>query len=124
MKDIIGDNKKFQNAMKRVEELKLLAKRISEDPEVEVLKDVRKATQDLVQMANKSARKVSAISQELKTRWQEINEIKEFSKFGKLVGNVKKIAWQKTPYGAAQVLDDVAYPMVKQILETSKQLIV
>ena len=48
MKDIIGDNKKFQNAMKRVEELKRLAKRISEDPEVEVLKDVRKATQDRV----------------------------------------------------------------------------
>ena len=98
MKDIIGDNKKFQNAMKRVEELKLLAKRISEDPEVEVLKDVRKATQDLVQMANKSARKVSAISQELKARRQEI---KEFSKFGKLVGNVKKIAWQKSSYKAA-----------------------
>lgn len=68
MKDIIGENKKFQDAMKRAEDLKLLAKRISEDPDVDVLQGIRRATQDLVHMAHKSARKVSAISKELQTR--------------------------------------------------------
>lgn len=121
MKDIIGDNKKFQDAMRRAEDLKLLAKRISEDPDVDVLQGIRRATQDLVHMAHKSARKVSAISKELQTRRQDT---KEYSKFGKLVGKVGKVAWQKSPEDAADVLDDLAYPMVKQILETSKELIV
>ena len=48
---------------------------------------------------------------------------KKISKFGNLVGKLGQIAGRETPEKAAEVFDDAAKPMVKQILKTAKNVL-
>jgi len=117
----IGDesNKKLQSAMMRANELRVLASRMSSDGDIDLVQGLRHIASELTSKARKSARKVEAISRQLKSRRLDSGG-ESTSKFGNLVGKMGQIAGRPTPEKAAEVIDDAARPMVKQMLETSK----
>lgn len=107
----IGGSKKFQDAMKRVGELKLITS------------GIERAASKLLVTARKDARKIEAISNEVEKMRKLHVGSKKISKFGNLVGKLGQIAGRETPENAAEVFDDAAKPMVKQILKTAKNVL-
>ena len=107
----IGGNKRFQDAMKRAEGLKLMTS------------GIERAASKLLITARKDARKVEAISNEVERMRKLHDGDKKISKFGNLVGKLGQIAGRDTPDKASEVFDDAAKPMVKQILETAKNVL-
>ena len=119
----IGQSNKFQEVKKRAEELKLLASRMSSESDIDFLQGIERSAFNLMQKARNGARKVEAISKQTKTRKLHSGD-KKTSKFGRLVGKLGQIAGRETPKKAGEVFDDAAAPMVKQILETAKNVLV
>jgi hypothetical protein len=119
----IGQSNKFQEVKKRSEELKLLASRMSSESDIDFLQGIERSAFNLMQKARNGARKVEAISKQTKTRKLHSGD-KKTSKFGRLVGKLGQIAGRETPKKAGEVFDDAAAPMVKQILETAKNVLV
>ena len=76
---------------------------------------MERVASDLMQKARMGARKVEAISNEVKKRKLHVGD-KKTSKFGRLVGKLGQVAGRKTPEKAGEVFDDAAKPMVKQML--------
>ena len=85
--DIGHNSKKFQDVMQRAEELKLLASRMSSNSDIDFLQGIERAAIDLMRKARNGARKVEAISNEVKQRKLHFDD-RSSSKFGNLVGKL------------------------------------
>ena len=112
---VVLDNKKFQEALKRAEGLKTL----SSDPTIAFAQGVQRSAEKLMRLAGASARKIETLVNQAEERKLHIGD-KKVSKLGNLVGKIGQIAGRQTAQEAAQVLDDGAKPIVKQILVTAK----
>lgn len=118
--DVGQHNKKFGDVMKRAEGLKELASRMPYDSSMDFLRGIERSATNLMGKARMGARKIEAISNEAKKMRKLHVGDRKISKFGNLVGKLGQIAGRQTPEKAAEVFDDAAEPMVRQIFETAK----
>ena len=103
---------KFAVTFKRASEFKSLASAKMEK--------VRGIATRLVSTTRGDIKKLGNLVEEAKERKLEIPSSKKTSKFGKLIGKLGNVGKKRTPEAAAKVIDDLAIPMVNQILTTAK----
>lgn len=121
-KNVVESNGKLQASMKRIERFKSLSSSIrANDQTIEFMKGIRTSASKLMGEANVASRKVEILVSQVETRKRHTSG--KTSQFGKLVGKIGNIWGMDTPEDVAQVLEDEAKPMVKQILETVKGVI-
>ena len=119
--DIVGNNEKVQGVLDRIGKFKQLSESFgSGDPTNDFLAGIQDSAFKLMRTATFAARKVDAIAQRSASQRKLHVGDRKISKFGSLVGKLGQIAGRPTADGAAQVLDDSAKPLVRQILLTSK----